>query len=35
VTDDLRKAVLQTAITESVRGFKLSKLKQSHRIDLT
>ncbi len=33
--DDLRKAVLQTAITESERGFKLSKLKQSHRIDLT
>lgn len=33
--DDLRKAVLQTAITESERGFKLSKLKQSHKIDLT
>jgi hypothetical protein len=33
--DDLRAAVLATAVTESERGFKLSKMKQSRKIDLT
>jgi len=32
--EDLRQAVMNTAVQESERGFRLSKLKQSRKIDL-